>query len=229
MSSEVIVLLRSYNTPLHLDTASSSRALHHSVYTDTRHFYGNSVVSLLSWFFLFGVRVSWESECLIKSFVFSHTMSLSSLTHCLALHQISDPLIDNHTFVFCHLVKFQSLCRSPRPTPPHRHHSPIYHVQTSSQMLYLVMACCHNRAKCWLWQSMLWVTDWFLKVNLHSLLLCQPLLYLTSLKFHSMNISIYVLYCYWQHTAVSGIFVGQLFEIDKYWLESCSMPFNVLN
>lgn len=50
-----------------------------------------------------------EGEHLIKSFVFSHTISLSSLTHCLALHQISDPITDNHTFVFCQLGKFQLL------------------------------------------------------------------------------------------------------------------------
>lgn len=76
-----------------------------------------SLVSLcLLFFFIFSsaggrARVPW-------SLLFPLTMSLSSLTHSLAQHQISDPLIDNPAFVFHRLGKFQSTLKPPLPPPP---------------------------------------------------------------------------------------------------------------
>lgn len=131
----------SYSTPVPADAVSSGRA----VRADTVLCFCG--VSLLSPSVPAGfspsqgwVSASCESERLIQSFVFSRTMSLSCLTHCLALLQISDPLIDNHTFVLCYLGKFQSLY-----PPPPLHCSALHHVQTRSQRSDLVMARCENR------------------------------------------------------------------------------------
>lgn len=70
--------------------------------------------------FLVSTKGQWgiaESQVLIKSFVSFHTTSLSCLTHSLASHQISVPLTDNHTFVFCQLGKFQSIYPSTTHLP----------------------------------------------------------------------------------------------------------------
>lgn len=120
----------------------------HTVSRDWLWFCG--VCAFLLWSFCFAfvgssnqgwVRVSCELECLIKAFVLPHTMSLSSLIHSLAMCQISDPLIDNHTFVCCQLGKL-----IPPPSDPSTTHH-ANHVQTGSQIPELFFNCYDNRAK----------------------------------------------------------------------------------